>query len=174
MSKRNHKRLRRSLALLGTTMAAMLAIGASSAFASVSLSPAGPYSGSEATTVMVSGTAPTGAEAVAVAVCNTTFSPGTHCDLNSVSKGGAFATVGEYKKGLTIKVRRGKTTTEGWPSFDFTSGVPTETTPPTLCQNTTEAGEGKGTPCAVEVSYYTLAGQPQQIGSESKAISFNP
>lgn len=161
--------------MLGATMAAMLAIGVSSAFATVSLSPAGPYSGSGSTTVTVSGTAPSGTESVAVAVCNTTFSPGTHCDLNSVSKGGAFATASEYKKGLSIKVRRGKSATEGWPSFDFTTGVPTEVSPATLCQNTAEAAEGKGTPCAVEVSFYkTVEGSPKQFAAESQAISFNP
>ncbi|MBS1894105.1 MAG: hypothetical protein JST59_22625, partial [Actinobacteria bacterium] len=53
-------------------MAAILAIGVSSAFATVSLSPAGPYSGTGSTSVTVSGTAPSGTEGIAVAVCNTT------------------------------------------------------------------------------------------------------
>ena len=161
--------------MVGALTAAVLAVGASSAFATVSLSPAGPYSSTKSTTVKASGTAPAGAELVAVAVCNASFEAGTHCDINSVSGGGALEPTEAYESGLAISVRRGTSSTVGWTSWSFTSGVPTPTTPATLCRSESAPGLTNEAPCEVEVSFYEeVGGLPVQIGSESKAISFTP
>jgi hypothetical protein len=175
MSNSIRKGLGRRLAMVGALVAAVLAFGASSAFAAVTLSPEGPYSSTKSTSVKASGTVPSGAELVAVAVCNSAFSPGTHCDLNSVSGAGALEPVAAYEKGLKISVRRGVSSTSAWTSFDFTSGEPKATTPPTLCTSESAPGLTNEAPCSVEVSVYKeVGGIPVPVGGDERAISFTP
>jgi hypothetical protein len=175
MSRSIRKGFGRRVAMVGALTAAVLAFGVSSAFATVTLSPAGPYSSTKATSVKASGTVPAGAELVAVAVCNASFSPGTHCDINSVSGGGALEPVAAYEAGLKISVRRGLTSTTAWTSWDFTSGEPKSTTPATLCLSESAPGLTNEAPCKVEASFYEeVGGIPVPIGGDEKAISFTP
>ena len=175
MSNSIRKGLGRRVAMVGALTAAVLAFGASSAFATVTLSPAGPYSSTKSTSVKASGTVPAGAELVAVAVCNASFNPGTHCDINSVSGGGALEPVEAYEEGLEISVRRGVTSTTAWTSWDFTSGVPKMTTPATLCLSESAPGLTNEAPCAVEVSFYEeVGGMPVPVGGDEKEIVFTP
>lgn len=175
MSNTIRKGLGRRVAMVGALVAAVLAFGASSAFATVTLTPEGPYSSTKSTSVKATGTVPAGAELVAVAVCNESFSPGTHCDINSVSGGGALEPVSAYEKGLKISVRRGVNTTTAWTSWDFTSGEPKETTPATLCLSKSAPGLTGEAPCTVEVSFYSEPlGFPMQIGGDEEPILFTP
>jgi hypothetical protein len=175
MSNTIRKGLGRRVAMVGALIAAILAFGASSAFATINLAPEGPYSSTKSTSVKASGTAPAGAELVAVAVCNASFSPGTHCDFNSVSGGGALESVAAYEKGLKISVRRGVNSTTAWTSFDFTSGEPKATTPPTLCTSESAPGLTNEAPCKVEASFYKeVGGIPVPVGGDERAITFTP
>lgn len=158
-------------ALLMTAAALTLAVGASAASASISLSPEGPYSSAEGgqkqTSVTVKGTSPfPGTTEVAIAVCNeNSLVLGERCDLASATAG--LKPLSQYNTGLTIKVRRGP-----WPDWDFTSGSPTEGELETTCKKTAE--EVPNSQCAVVVSYYEATKMgPARLGEEKKAIFFS-
>lgn len=160
-------RLGRRFALIGAAAAAIAAFGASSAFASVSLSPEGPYSNSAPTAVTVSGT-PEGpgaeAEFVGVVVCNTEAAPGTRCDIVSATEG--LEPIEAYEESeIQILVRRGP-----WQDWNFTSGSPT----PVLGSETACLSESKGgDQCAVFVSYYQLEGKTlKQVDVDVAPIVF--
>ncbi|HVW46949.1 MAG TPA: hypothetical protein VHA76_07845 [Solirubrobacterales bacterium] len=168
-------RFGRRFALLGALTALAMGLIVSSALASVKLSPEGTYSsaeGGQATTaVTVSGTAPAGATNVAIAVCDVSVPAeiGKRCD-KAASTGEALKTVGQYKKGIQIDVRKGP-----WQAFDFTMG-----TPPTEVEmggekvKVTCKGTGSGTSqCGVVVSYYKVEGATfEQVGAEAADILF--
>lgn len=170
--------LAKSLGLVSATTAIVIGVaGVGSAFAqqTIHLSPERNYSASEPTTVNVKGTVPSGTDKVGIAVCDNAsgVERGTHCDLLSASDGGELAPASTYaSSGLDISVRRGETATEGWPSFNFTTGSPFEEVgQPTLCKDVA----GEGAQCAVEVSYYHETETGLEESSEAKNIRFaNP
>lgn len=154
------KRLGRRLAMTAVLTGAMIGLGASSALASANLSPEGPYDNSKPTAVTVSGTPATGAEFVAIAVCNAEAAPGTRCDGEEAT---GLESAEAYEEGeVGINVRRG-----GWPDFDFTSGEPTPVPESeTTCLSETLSGEE----CSVFVSYYRFVGFELQVAGPPDVV----
>jgi hypothetical protein len=160
------RRLFKRFGLLVAVAALVSGIAAASAFASVNLSPAGPYASAGAS-VKVSGSSPfKGTTHVAVATCNVAsgVEPGTRCDGPKAIPG--LKTLAEYEAGsLELEVRRGP-----WTDWDFTKGAPVKGTTETTCKKT---GEAANSQCAVVVSFYEVKGaEVKQVGAQTKNISF--
>lgn len=176
MSSPMFKGLGKRTALIGAIAAVLTGFAASSAFASVNLSPEGPYSPSTTTPVVVSGEAPAPIAAetthVASVVCNATGAKaplGSHCDLGSASSA-TPSPIGDYEEELVeVNVRRG-----AWDDWSFLSGAPAQdpAKTQTTCLNTSSAGEA----CSVVVSYYKQTGpfSYKFLGQESQSILFQP
>lgn len=165
MAATRSRRVVKRLGLLVAVAALVSGIAVASAFASVNLSPAGPYASAGAV-VKASGTSPVkGTTHVAVALCNVASGVelGTRCDGEKAIAG--LKTLGEYEAGLNIEVRRG-----AWTDWDFTKGKPVEGTTKTTCKKT---GEAANSQCAVVVSYYEVKGaEVKQVGAETKNVFF--
>ncbi|MFT3864929.1 MAG: hypothetical protein QM729_11710 [Solirubrobacterales bacterium] len=153
-------RFGRRFALLGALTALAMGLMASTAFASVSLSPSGPYEDTGAS-VSVSGTSPTSeANYVAIAVCNLTVTPGERCDGERASE---LVSVAKYEAGVKLELSR------EFNDWNYTTGEPFETGTETECENVA----GEGDECAVTVSFYKVAGSAvTQLTAEAEPITF--
>ena len=137
----------RRLSVLVGVAALVLAFGASTAMASVNLTPAGPYASTGSTAVTVYGTSPyPGATYVTVSVCNVASGvvPGTRCDLNSASPEPVSLASYEEEE-VKTSVRRG-----AWQDWDFTKGAPKKV-------------EGSTTTCKNQAGSATSARWPSPI-----------
>lgn len=156
----------RRVALLAALTALAGAAFATAASAKVVVTPDTglPWEGAEVT---VSGTThPTGADDVAIVLCNATAPTGERCDPESGTPG--FRSIADYTNGsIVIPVRRGP-----WTDFDFRFGVPPdELESTTTCYSEIEED---GDACKVVVSFYDTVGKAAvPIGvPESAPITF--
>lgn len=160
----------RRIALLTALTALMVGFGASSAFASVELSPGGPYTSVDE--IFVSGertVAAAEATHVAIVVCNVSEGEpawGTRCDAEAATPG--FVPIASYETPETIEltIQRGP-----WAEFNFAGKEPIPTGEETTCFSISAAA---GADCGVVVSYYKVGakGAVTHLDAEMKEIEF--
>lgn len=172
MSSPTFKGLGRRLAMIGALAALMVGLSASTAFASVELSPEPPYEMSPEE-ITVKGKAPEpGITHFALAHCNFTNVDqedketfGKECDIFGASAGLiAVGPEGEYEEEMEVR--------KSWePNYDFTEGMP-DPLPGTGTDCTIFGFD----PCAVVVAYYEWPNQmeaPKFITAEFAYTEFS-
>ncbi|HVY77053.1 MAG TPA: hypothetical protein VG898_00930 [Solirubrobacterales bacterium] len=156
----------RRLATIGAMAALMVGLGASNAFASITLVGPGPYEEPSATIEKVEVTAPgfapfNEADIVAVAECNLTGILGTRCNAKGAPMPAELS--GGSHTFLNVSIEREFT------NFDFTKQGPGEGE--TECFSLADL---MGKPCGIVASYYEDlgGGALKQLGSESESFWF--
>lgn len=177
----SHAAGRKFTALLASVgVMAALAVSATAADASITLTGPGPYPSTGSTAVTVSGTLPgfaSTATHVTAVNCNATVTLGSRCDLASATP--SLRPVADFTGSgtpIVINVRRDDTTPPaGWRDYSFLTGAPVASNPATYTTCLNDTAPISGSQCAVVVSYYRVSGgTTTQLGAESRNVLFTP